>query len=959
MLKSAQIARFAPALCIIAGVACTSTDRSATSAPGADEFLREPVEPRAWEHESSDLAVDERIHFGHFANGMRWAWANNPEPKDRLYLRLHVNIGSLAERDDEVGMAHFLEHMAFNGSTNFEAGTLIEWFQQNGMAFGPDTNASTGFSETIYQLDLAESDEETLREGLLVLRDYASELTLAEEEVEAEKGVIDGEERERDSAGFRLLKQQLEIMFDGTRVQNRLPIGTPEVRAQFTAQSVRAFYERWYRPEHMTLVAVGDLGDLNPEDLFAEYFADFRAPATPLTHEPPVGRAASLARSFAIYEEEIPSVDLALNRFEHWEEEPDTIATRLDDLPLSYAHRILNLRFYEAAKREDAPFLSASVSSAAILNVFDGESLNISCPPEKWKEALAFCEQELRKALEFGFQQAELDEIRADALRSLDEAVERESTAHSGALLGALLTAAENRFVPTNASTRRAYAKPAIEALTVEACHAALKEAWSKGELSIQATGNLDLGEDAGATLLAALEASRSVAVEADEVIEVNAFAYASSVDKQGAIRKRQSVDDLGFEAVTFENGVRVNVKRTEFKENQVLLSARIGEGRVSAEPAAVAALAWVGTPILNGGGLEAHSEDDLRRLTAGKTAGVAFSIGEGALTLGGPTTAEDLLLQCEIACAYLNAPGWREEGLVQFRRQIPLVFDGLKHQHQGPLLTEFFPTVFDGDLRFALPTQKQAVAVTTEDVQAWIAPQLFEGPIEVSLVGDLDVEETIAICARTFGMLPPRRARREHSEHRVAPSPKSGVNQRHQIETQVPKSLVLIVFPTADGIDTTTRRRLNVLSNVVNDRLRVNVREKLGAAYSPGAGVQLSETYPGVGMLMIQAMADPETVDTLVEACLDVAEDLATNGVTDEEIDRLREPTLARRRDAKRQNGYWMSVLSEAQGDPDHLDEVRSADAFYATHSAADIAPLAEEYLARDKASILVVEPK
>src|SRR5262245_43523583 len=254
------------------------------------------VAPRPWEHATSDVPVDPRIHFGALDNGLRWAWARNGEPQKRCYLRLHVDVGSLAEEEDELGLAHFLEPLAFNGSAHFPAGTLIEWFQKHGMAFGADTNAHTSFSETVYKLDLPNADEATLREGLRVLRDFADGLLLAQEEIDREKGVIDGEERERDSAGWRVFLRELDELYAGTRVAVRLPIGKHEVRAGFTSASIGSFYRKWYRPDAMTLVAVGDLGALDPAPLFTEFFGSMRAPDSQRPEEPPIGRAARFDR---------------------------------------------------------------------------------------------------------------------------------------------------------------------------------------------------------------------------------------------------------------------------------------------------------------------------------------------------------------------------------------------------------------------------------------------------------------------------------------------------------------------------------------------------------------------------------------------------------------------------------------------------------------------------------------
>jgi zinc protease len=933
--------------------------REPAAAPATDSAApRRTATPRPWSHETSDIPVDPRIRFGAFDNGLRWAWAANSEPKDRCYVRLHVDVGSLGENDDELGMAHFLEHMAFNGTKNFAAGTLIEWFQSHGMAFGADTNAHTSFSETVYKLDLPRNDPKTLREGLLVLRDFADGMIIAEEEVQAEKGVIDGEQRERDSAGFRVLLKQLELAFGGTRVGNRIPIGTKEVRDNFTAASVRAFYERWYRPEHMTLVAVGDFGGLDPVELFREAFGDMPVPAAPLTKEPGPGTAKKFDLFYSVYEKEIPSVQITVARLKPWKQSPVTVKEWLSDLPLDYARAMLNSRYSEMLNKGTAPFLNAGVSSGEAFDVFDGEDLSISSTPEKWKESLAAAEQELRRAIEFGFHEGELAEMRADAFRSLDEAVQREATNHSQAILGTILAVAESPGVPTDAKTRRNLLRPAIEALTIEACHQAFKKAWSEGSLSITTTGNLDLGADAGTVLRAAFEASRAVAVESGPVIATSEFAYASDPAKSGAQKSRSHVEDLDIHQVVFENGVMLNVKRTDFKEKQILMTVNVGEGNLTLDPSNVLAAGMVGAQVVNNGGLAAHTVDDLRRLLAGKQVGFGFGMGADRFSAGGATTGEDLLLQCELATAFMTAPGWREESLAQFRSQVPLIYEQMKHQLQGPLVNEFIPAVFSGDPRFGYASREQVDAWGVEETRDWLAPIFADAPIEISLVGDVDVEAAIGIVARTFGTLPARRAWNEYAERRTAPAPKGGIRQTHTIETQDPKSLVFIAFPANDGIPIERRRAFDMLNEVIRDRLRLEVREKLGAAYSPGSAAQVSTVYPGVGMLFMQAQADPEKVETLVSACLGVADTLAKDGISDEELDRLREPVLNRRRDAKRTNGFWLQILSRAQSDPDHLDDMRSGDHYYESVKAADLTPLAKQYLQSARASVLVVNP-
>jgi zinc protease len=676
-------------------------------------------------------------------------------------------------------MAHFLEHMAFNGSENFAAGTLIEWFQAHGMAFGADTNAHTAFSETVYKLDLPENDVETLREGLTVLKDFAFGMTIADAEVDAEKGVIDGEERERDSAGFRSYRRQLDELYAGTLLPTRLPIGTKEARDAFTGASVRAFYERWYRPELMTLVIVGDLGELDPTALITEFFGDVAAPAEAIQPEPEMGTPEVFVdggpgeQIIAIYDEELPTVQISIARVKPYVDRADTVAQRQEDLKRALAHGMVNLRFAEMRKDPETPFLNAGSGQAGGMQVFEGGDLTVSADPEKWDAAMHVAWVEMRKALNFGFHQAELDEVRADALRALDEAVEREATAHSAGLREGLLGVIENGGVPTDAATRRDILRPALEALTVEDCVDALRNQWRGGKLQITAVGSLDLGEEAAAKLKAVYVAASDEVITASAEVAAAKFAYASDAAAAGEVVAQKHVEDeLDFWTVAYANGVRLNVKKTDFKDRQVLVSARVGEGAMTVANDELIA-GSLGSGFYTAGGLEAHDSDELRRITAGKQVGVGLALNDDHISLGGGTAPDDLLLQLELMCAFLEHPGWRPDGLVQFRQQIPLIFQMLPRQPTGPLMMDFLPEFYSDNLRVGLfgmtilPSQAELEAIDMAAIRAALEPQLGDAPIELTIVGDVDVNQVIALVARTVGALPQRRAAAHRSRMR------------------------------------------------------------------------------------------------------------------------------------------------------------------------------------------------
>ncbi len=925
------------------------------------------VSPRAWEHASSDIPADPRIHFGALDNGMRYAWLENAEPKERSYLRLHVDVGSLSETDDERGMAHFLEHMAFNGSKHYKSGELVEWFQHHGMAFGADTNASTGFSETVYELDLPNSDAKLLNEGLSVLRDFADGLLLEQTDVDAEKGVVDAEERERDSAGYRLLKHSLAIELEGTRVPDRLPIGEKSVRDRFDSKSVRNFYTKWYRPENMTLVLVGDLRGLDPTTLITDAFDGMLAPASALEHEPALGTPTTKVHSYVITEKELATEAIGVDRATPWVDKPDTSATWKSDLPLDVARTMLNVRFSELVKKENAPFLNSAVSdtresnTASGIRVRGGENLTVVCAPEKWESALATCVEELHRVLEFGFQKSELDEVRANMLRGLNEAVEREKTRSSSSYVGDLLDACELRSVPTNAATRKRILTPAIEALTVEAAHDAFKKAWNEGTLLVSAGGPLDLGAGGDQKLSDAFAAALAKKVEARATNEDKPWAYASDANTPGTIKSRSHVDDLDFEVVEFANGVTVRVKKTDFKERQIMIASEFGAGQLTLDASVPAqrALGWAGARLFNAGGLVAHSNDELRRLNAGKNVSVGFSVGDDHFSLGGVTTGDDLARECEMMCAFLTAPGWREEGLRQLQKSIPVTFERFKHEPGGPIALEFWQQLYSGDHRLTFPDRAALEAVTMADVRQWLEPQLANETIDIALVGDLDVDKTIEIAQRTFGALPQRNGHDTRADRRKDAKLATGLKLEYPIDSEVPKTLVLIVFPATDGRDAVQRRSLQFLADVIGDRLRVQVRERLGASYSPSASAQLSQVYPNDGWIGIDANSDPEKVNELVDACLDVAQSLAQDGVTQEEVDRLRGPTLNELRDTQRQNPFWAGILSSVHSDPNTLDNARTLIPFFKDATAEQLTPFAKSYLGRDRAVVVTVVPK
>ena len=909
-------------------------------------------------HQGSDLPVDPAIHWGKLDNGLRYALLKNPEPKGRISARLTIKVGSVYEAENQRGIAHFLEHMAFNGSAHFPAANVVEFFQKLGMNFGGDTNASTGFDRTIYQLELPDTKPETLRESLTYFADVAGGLLLDPKEIDKERGIILSEKRARDSVGLRTAIAEMEFLVPDTRFPQRLPIGTEEVIRTADQARFRAFYDAWYRPERMCLVLVGDLEPKDVEPLVREIFGPLtaRGPAQP---EPRLGSVtAPLAVEGNLHTEmEAGSTNVALDVVVPYAFEADNAANRLKYLPRSLALSMLNRRFEILSKKEGAPFLSGAISAGEQFDTFRTASIEMNCRPDQWQAALAVAEQELRRALEHGFQPEELAEAVAEMRNDLEQAVKTAATRRSPALAADLADDLLDRAVSTHPATELALYQPALQAITPDLCTAALRALWQEAPgRKIFVTGNLAIPEPATA-IPAAFATSAKVAVAAPPKTEQAEFAY-THFGPTGEVVQKKVVDDLGATLLEFRNGVRLNLKATDFEAGRIRVGVRVGGGTLTM-PMDQPGLSLLANVVFAAGGLGKHSADDLQRLLAGRTVGMGFGAQNDAFAFGAATNRADLLLQLQLFCAFLTDPGYRPESIRQLHKAAEQIYLRLEHTPEGPLQLEVASLLASGDPRFGLPPKAVMLSRSLEELKAWLTPQFAHGPIEIAIVGDIDPDATIAAVAQTFGALPARTAKPAYADARKVGKLAAPVAKQYSVVTEIPKAVVRLYWPATDARDIKLTRRLRLLSEVFSDRLRVEIREKMGGTYSPNAGADLSDTFPGYGWMIADATVAPDQARTIADAIKTVATALHDKGVTDEELVRAKQPILTQLRESARTNPYWLgSVLAAAQEYPERLDWSRSRYTDNESVTAAELSALAQQYLDPAKASEFIVVP-
>ncbi len=916
--------------------------------------LAEPFEA----YPGSDLPPDPAVVHGELDTGLRYAIMPNSEPRGRVSLRLLIRAGSLQERDDQRGLAHYLEHMAFRGTENFEAGTLVEYFQNLGMSFGPDANAYTGFDRTVYQIELPDTESGSIRDALMVLRDFADRMIIAEEEVEAERGVILSEKRTRDSVRFRTAKAELGFLLPESILPERFPIGVKEVIRQTGSEDLREFYEDWYCPAQAAVILVGDIDADTVEPLIGDFFEGFAARRSPV-EAPDPGRVVGRGVVSRLHSEpEAPATRVTIQCVQPLEPRPDTMDRRRESLTRSVALQMVNRRLERLAQQEDAPFTRGRISSYDLFDFCRNAAIDLTTQPERWSDALAVAEQELRRALLHGFHENELREARAVLLNQLDTGVRRAPTRRSRALSERLVASLTTGRVLLDPAAELELMQPFLEALTVDECRDALRELFPKNDRFLFITGNVEFDDPAGVILETYHAAARRKVEPFDDATD-GEFAY-SPPDEPGRVIEQQHIEDVDIHQAMLSNRMRINMKATDFTADEILLSVRIGGGQLT-EPESMPGLSLLASEAFIRGALEAHSADTLRSMFAGRNVGWSFAVEPDAFVFRGRTTPDDLALQLTLLRAYLLAPGYRPEALRHAREFLEERYLSAQHSAQGVLSDRVPHFLAGGDPRFGLPPQDQLLSLEMEDVREWLTDPLLHEVLEISIVGDVGtVESALEAVAATLGTLPERRdTKPEYGERRILSRPDPGTVKTFDVQSRIPSGFTAVYWPVPDMWEMPRTRRLNILARVFTDRMRLSIREELGEVYSSHAVHHPSDTYRDYGWFFGVAAVAPDMADEVADRIQTIAEDLHAGSIDEDEHQRALRPVLASLPDTVRENEYWLnSVLISAWEHPRRIEWARTMTEDFASITVDDLTQLAREYLDSERALRLKVLP-
>jgi zinc protease len=903
------------------------------------------------------LPLDPSIRTGTLPNGLTYFIRPNPRPQDRALLRLVVRAGSIDEADDQRGLAHVLEHMAFNGTTHFKPGELVSYLESIGARFGPHVNASTSFDETIYMLDVPTDRAGVLSRGMQALADFAGGITLDPAEIDRERGVVLEEWRGRLGAGTRMQEPQIRALFGASKYADRLPIGTPETLKSFPHARLRDFYRDHYRPDRMAVIVVGDIETTEVERLLREHFGPLtaagQAARQPVSVPP---HADTRYVSLSDPEQTSSSVSLLIKR----PFEPLASVTAYRRIILrQLAFGMLNDRLGEIARQPEAPFLAAGAGVEHLGRTLEATSLSARVQDGRIPDGLQGLAQEVQRLRQHGFGAAELDRTKRALLASFERSYNERDKVESGPLAQELIRHYLHQEAAPGIERELALVKEMLPTITADEVGAYARSLFGEENRVVLATAPQKPGltpvTEVALRDAVAKGASASVTAWRDEM---EARELMPTKPTPGTVRARREIPEIGVTVLTLSNGVEVWLKPTDFRNDQISFVgyAPGGTSLMGADGYYDASLAASLVSLAGIGGL---SPVELNKLLAGKIASASASISTFNQGISGSSSPRDLETALQLAHLRMTAPNRDPGAFALLRRQLETA---LANQEASPAFAynQRLNAINTMNHHTARELTLDAVKTLNPDRMLTFYQQRFANAADFTFffVGSFTVDEITPLLATYLGSLPStgtRTAKRGSLNMQFPPA----VVRETVRRGQEPRSQTTISFFANTGLEELEDHRLSAAVRVLQGRLRDILRERLGGTYSVSAGYSNTSPEPGYGAVVVQFGSAPENVESLTAAVMAEVDRLRRDGPSAADVQAIKEQEKNDIQTSLRQNSYWLASLQamhQLGRDPRKiLERIERADSL----TVENIHAAFRSYFPQDRHTVVTLMPQ
>jgi zinc protease len=930
---------------------------AALLAPGVPAFAQRAVS--SGPHDvplEQPVPVDPRITVGTLPNGMRYYIRKNARPAGRAELRLAVKAGSILEDDDQRGLAHFVEHMAFNGTEHFPKQDVVAFLQSTGMRFGAHINANTSFDQTIYQLQIPTDKTEVIDRSLLILEDWARAVSFEPEEIEKERGVILEEWRTGLGASARMLEAQLPVLLKGSRYAERMPIGKPDIIRTFPYDRLKKFYTDWYRPDLMAVIIVGDFDPAVVEPMIRAHFGQIAMPASPRprpTYDVPEypGTRYSVAT-----DPEAGRTTVSVSTTMAARDQTTVGAYRQGTLERMFAG-LLNARLSELGQKPDAPFLDAGTSRSLFVQAAEMTSLQALVADGGVEKGLAALFTENARVAQFGFTQTELDRYRQAIMQSYAQlAVTREEH-----LSDSLADEFVRNFMQDEPIPGIAYENALVQRFLPEITLAevnALARDWMPDRnrvVAVSAPKREGLAVPDETALAAVIKSAGGDKLTA-YVDTVSAKPLLDPLPKPGKVAKSDTKPG-GITEWTLSNGVRVILEPTTFKQDEILFDA-FSPGGTSLADDKDFVPAETADQVVPQGGLGALSSLDLGKKLTGKSAIVRANIDDMTEGLGGRSLKRDLETMFQLIYLTFTQPRADTEAFSVMKGQLQAVLANRQARPETAFADTLNAAVSQNHLR-ARPMSLDTVAQMDLAKSMAFYKDRFADASDFTFVfvGSFDVATMKPLVEKYLASLPS--LKRKEAGRDVGIRPPTSVVEKTVTKGREPRSQVGIVF--SGPFKNTRQERLVVrtLADTLEGSLQRVLREDLGGTY----GVSVEPDYEKVPVeeyrLTISFACDPARTDVLIKALFTVIDEFKADGPSSGQLADVRAAGLRDLETDSQQNGFVLRQLAYAYEYGEEVPDLAKIRASYDQITPAVIREAARTYLDTNRYVKVVLMPE
>ena len=909
---------------------------------------------------SDPLPVDPRVKIGKLPNGLTYYIQKNTRPEKKVELRLAVNTGSILEEDDQRGLAHFTEHMAFNGSKNFQKNDLVSFLQTIGVKFGADLNAYTGFDETVYILPIPTEKKENIEKGFQILEDWASSVSFVDADIDKERGVVLEELRLGKGADDRMSKIYYPKLFEGSKYGDRLPIGTEDILKNFKYETIKRFYKDWYRPDLMAVVVVGDMEVAEAEQYVKKHFAHLKNP------EKPRPRAESEVLPRKKSEGIVATDKEATNHYVqiYYSTRKSKIETTVSDYREYIIKRLftamLSQRLQELTQKPNPPFLFGASSLGEFVRGYEAYSSFGVLGKDGVEPAINAIILENERARKFGFTATELDQLKKTIMKSIERSYnERDKTESSNIVREYVQNFLEQEPIP-GIENEYQYHQQFLSGITLEEVnqYAAKTIPPDTESKLVVLTGpdKADFKIPSNEELLAIADNAAKVEVTAYEEKAI-AASLMEKTPVAGKIISEKKIKDLDVTELTLNNGIKVLLKPTDFKNDQVIMAAsRFGgqylydtKDRLDAEYAST---------VVTQMGLGQFSPLDLRKVLAGKSASVTPRLGTISETLNGQCSSVDLETMLQLTYLYCTQPRYDAELFKSYVTKQQAMYQNMSSDPQYTFQDSVM-TILYKNHPWAPRVPKSETFGKINDQRALDIYKERFGNVNgftFVMVGKFDLATIKPLLATYLGSLPSTSNKSTFKD--VGLRPVKGVKKEIFKGTE-PKSFIRMFWNGEAPYSTDEQLKIQALTEVLNIKLIEKLREDLAGIYGGGMFGALNK-YPYNHFSMGASLpCGPENVDKLIAATHEEIQKIKTNGPAVEDLNKVKETWKQQHEVNLKENAFWARQLLQSIELGTDLENLLSYEKRISLLTPIDVKNAANKYLDMKNYVQIVLNPE